>query len=104
MKSVFKNVAPIAMTITFALSGVVMADTATTAAKSADSATVTTAESVKPPVHHLHKLEEKKSERMEAKNAVAPIIADKSATTKPAVVDKVATAEKSKAVEPAKAK
>ena len=104
MKSVFKNVAPIAMTITFALSGVAMADTATAGAKSADSATATTAESVKPPVQHLHKSKEKKLEQVEAKNTAAPVTSEKLTTAKPATTDKVAAAESTKSVEPVKTK
>jgi hypothetical protein len=100
MKSVFKTVAPIAMTITFALSGVAMADTATTAAKSADSAKATTAETAKPSVHH-HK---HKAKVEAAKNTVAPANTEKSVATKPATVEKVApTANSSKKVEPTKA-
>jgi len=102
MKSVFKTVAPIAMTITFALSGAAMADTAAAAAKSADSAK--TAESVKPPVQHHHKSKQKKLEQAEAKVTATPVAAEKTATAKPAVTDKVAAAESSKSVEPVKTK
>lgn len=119
MKSVFKTVAPIAMTITFALSGAAMADTATAAAKSADSATAAstttpaaTTETIKPAAHHLHKSKESKLEQAETKNTVVPATAaaDNSATAKPAAIDtaastKVASAETgSKKVEPIKAK
>ena len=99
MKSVFKTVAPIAMTITFALSGVAMADTATSAGKSADKATTTTSTSIKSVVHqHKHK-----PKAVEAAKSTEATGVEKSVAAKPATTEKVAPASSSKKVEPTKA-
>lgn len=100
MKSVFKTVAPIAMTITFSLSGVAMAETAATASTSAD--TVKT-QPEKPAVHHKHKAKTEAA----APSTSAPVAVEKStSTTAPAAIEKVAPAatDASKKVEPAKTK
>ena len=98
MKSVFKTVAPIAMTLTFVLSGIAMADTAATAVKGAD----TTSESAKPAVPH-HKPKPKAVEAAKGADAVAST--EKTAATKPAPAEKIAPSESTaKSVEPAKVK
>lgn len=104
MKSVFKSVAPMALAITVALSGVAMAETVAPAAKSADSAAAQPA--IQQPaqatkaVEHHHKLKESKTE------VAAPVTLASTASTTPAagaaVQKSTPAAEVKKAVEPAK--
>lgn len=107
MKSVFKAIAPIAMTITVALSGVAMAETASSAAKSADTGVekITANEATKPVVHHKkHVVKEEAKTEAAAPTATVPAAEKSAAATAPATPEKPApTVAASTKPEPKKA-
>lgn len=97
MKSVFKSVAPMALAITVAMSGVAMAETAAPVSKSADT---TTAQPAKPVEHH-HNLKDvsKETAASTAAASATPTAAATTATTVASADKAVPAADVKKAVE-----